>query len=647
MKRSWAVACAAAALLGCTGGGAMDAGTGGGAGGGTGGGGGAATVATVTVSPTTLMLHVGETQQLSAVAKDAAGNTLSGQSVTWTSSAPTVLSVDANGLASALASGSADVTATAGGVTSAAVPATVLPVGNVVGPAGGTLSFDSGKVVMVFPAGAVTTDTAITVTASTVTPPSYPKVLPATRYDFGPEGITFAQPVAVTVTYDPQEVPAGARAEWLQLAKLIGPSWVPVASQVDTTAHTVTGQVTGFSPWAITAFPGQLKRLRFPDNAAQTRFGLSALTVDAQGHVIVTGSTQDPIDAVTPIAGGTDAFVAVYGLALSSSWVKQLGSDGVDSPRAVAATPTGVIGIAGTTSGAWTGTAPSTGTDAFVTTLTPDGATRAGWPVQNDVLTFDDVHGLLANAQEQFLLLADAAGSPALRCALTTFESAGMPTGTVAVGFGAPGTIVQSGAAVASSSVGVYVMAQTQPLSTVNSEWTGWALAGLDTTGSPLAGYPMHFGDTMTGAPLSMTSDALGNVYVAAFSETTADVVRLTSFNATGALRSGFPVEFNAGSNGTIKSMAVDAVGNVYLGGTTEGDVDGTNAGGTDVFVTSYSPAGALRSGWPLQFGTAGDDRLVNLAISTDGEVVLAGQLDNNSTSTEGADWVLVRLLAN
>ena len=627
LKRSGAVVCVAAlALLGCGGSGAM--------------------VASVTVSPSPLVLRVGETQQLTAVAKDAAGNTLSGLGVTWTSSTPSVLAVDASGLAAAVSPGTAEVTATVGGVTSAAVSCAVQPGGSVVGPDGGTLSFESGKVVMVFPAGAVTMDTTITVTPSTVVPPSYPKVLPTTRYDFGPEGITFAQPVSVTVRYEPQELPADAKAEWLQLAKLVGPSWVPVASQVDAAAHTVTGEVLGFSPWAITAFPGQLKRVRFPDNGARSRFVLSALALDAQGHVILAGSTQDPVDGTTPVAGGTDGFVARYSAALSPSWVKQLGTDGIDTPRYVAATPTGVIGVTGTTTGAWAGTAPTTGNDYFVTALTPDGATRTGWPVQNDVLSFDNVHGLLANAQEQFLVLADAPGAPALRCAVTTFSSSGMPAGSLTVDFGAPGNIVQSGAAVAGSAAGMYVLAQTQQLGTYNSAWTGWALSGLDATGAPLSGYPMHQGDTMTGAPLGMTADTLGNVYVAAFRDPSSDVVRLTSFNAMGQVRSGFPVEFDAGSNGKVTSMAVDAQGNVYLGGTTEGVVGAANSGGSDVFVTSYSGAGALRSGWPVQFGSSGDETLTRLVVNPAGEVVLAGQLDTGSTLPDGADWFVARLPA-
>ncbi len=75
--------------------------------------------ATVTVSPASASLQVGGTQQLTATARDSAGNVLS-HPVTWSSSAPAVASVGASGLVSALAAGSATVTATVDGKSAGA-----------------------------------------------------------------------------------------------------------------------------------------------------------------------------------------------------------------------------------------------------------------------------------------------------------------------------------------------------------------------------------------------------------------------------------------------------------------------------------------------------------------------------------------------
>lgn len=71
-----------------------------------------APVATVTVTPNPASVQVGGTVQLTSTLKDADGNELSGRSVTWSSDATDVATVDGNGLVSGVAEGSANVTAT-------------------------------------------------------------------------------------------------------------------------------------------------------------------------------------------------------------------------------------------------------------------------------------------------------------------------------------------------------------------------------------------------------------------------------------------------------------------------------------------------------------------------------------------------------
>src|SRR5260370_29846325 len=81
-------------------------------------------VASVTVSPAPASVSVGQTVQLTATLKDASGNVLSGRTVTWASSAPTVATVSPSGLVSGVAAGSATITATSEGQSGSA-PITV------------------------------------------------------------------------------------------------------------------------------------------------------------------------------------------------------------------------------------------------------------------------------------------------------------------------------------------------------------------------------------------------------------------------------------------------------------------------------------------------------------------------------------------
>lgn len=77
-------------------------------------------VASVTISPGASSVGIGGTLRLGAVVADAAGNALAGRAVTFTSSAANVAGVDADGLVTAKAVGTATITGTSEGVTGSA-----------------------------------------------------------------------------------------------------------------------------------------------------------------------------------------------------------------------------------------------------------------------------------------------------------------------------------------------------------------------------------------------------------------------------------------------------------------------------------------------------------------------------------------------
>lgn len=72
-------------------------------------------VASISIAPAEPALVRGDTLRLTAVPHDAAGQALSGRPVTWSSSAPGVVSVSATGLLTGLGRGAANITATSEG----------------------------------------------------------------------------------------------------------------------------------------------------------------------------------------------------------------------------------------------------------------------------------------------------------------------------------------------------------------------------------------------------------------------------------------------------------------------------------------------------------------------------------------------------
>gem|GEM_PF-434847 len=122
-------------------------------------------VASVAVSPTTASVVAGATQQLLATPLDAAGNPLTARLLTWTSSAPSLATVDAVGLLTALApgvvqisasseghTGSATITVTPGGagpIVTAITPATLQPGTTVTITGVGLSNTNTGNVVTI------------------------------------------------------------------------------------------------------------------------------------------------------------------------------------------------------------------------------------------------------------------------------------------------------------------------------------------------------------------------------------------------------------------------------------------------------------------------------------------------------------------
>src|SRR6266705_1862852 len=84
-------------------------------------------VASVTMSPATASVFVGQTTQLAATPKDANGNTLTGRTITWASSPSSIAGVNGSGLAAGVAVGSATITATSEGKNGASTITVTTP----------------------------------------------------------------------------------------------------------------------------------------------------------------------------------------------------------------------------------------------------------------------------------------------------------------------------------------------------------------------------------------------------------------------------------------------------------------------------------------------------------------------------------------
>lgn len=141
-----------------------------------------------------------------------------------------------------------------------------------------------------------------------------------------------------------------------------------------------------------------------------------------------------------------------------------------------------------------------------------------------------------------------------------------------------------------------------------------------------------QFGSTARDSAVAVTSDRNGMVYVAG-----------TTFGALAGTNAGeydaFVAKYDSRGNrvwarqvGSVagdlaSSVAVDALGNVYVAGDSHGDLGGRNLGDADAYVMKYDSAGRRR--WMRKLATSAGD--VVFGTSTDrGRVYVAGQTDGD-----------------
>ena len=93
------------------------------------------------------------------------------------------------------------------------------PVGKGGGENGGTVSLAGGAVTLLVPPGAVSTRISLT-TDPTATFPHSDLLLPGSAYEIIPTSMTLAKAVALTLAYDPANLPEGVGESELQLQRV-------------------------------------------------------------------------------------------------------------------------------------------------------------------------------------------------------------------------------------------------------------------------------------------------------------------------------------------------------------------------------------------------------------------------------------------
>jgi hypothetical protein len=160
--------------------------------------------------------------------------------------------------------------------------------------------------------------------------------------------------------------------------------------------------------------------------------------------------------------------------------------------------------------------------------------------------------------------------------------------------------------------------------------WDGF-VRKYDSTGS--VAWTRQFGTSGTESPYDLAADGLGNVYVTGH---TTGVLGSSSFGGYDAFLRKYDSIGNHvwtrqyGNSEGQDGLAVTADGNgaVYMAGSTAGTLAGSSAGGADAYLAKYDEFGTFQ--WARQLGSSAYDDCWGVASDAFGNVFIAGSTNGN-----------------
>jgi len=376
----------------------------------------------------------------------------------------------------------------------------------------------------------------------------------------------------------------------------------------------------------------------------------TSVAVDISGNVYVAGETWGDLSN----AGRGDAFVVKYNAAGVEQWYRQFGTVALDRAFGVAVDATGNVYVVGQTYGSLPGNTFTGGDgDAFVVKYDTAGVRE--WTKQIGTIGGDSINAVATDINGNVYVAGGAGG----RLNSNTYAGGDADAFVAkydALGgqqwlqqFGAGGRDIANGVAVdAGGNVHVAgLVTGSLHGSTYKGGYDAFVVK-YDATGTRLwtntFGGPAEFLRSIDDVARSVAVDANGNVYVGGW--TTGVLDGDTTIRLLGPLGDGFVVKYDAtGSQQwirqfeeggtTVNGVAVDALGSVYVAGQTRNGLGGNRSVGSyDAFVMKYDAAGVRL--WTRQPGSTSNDYANDIAVSITGNVFAVGLTSGHFNGSKG-----------
>jgi hypothetical protein len=348
---------------------------------------------------------------------------------------------------------------------------------------------------------------------------------------------------------------------------------------------------------------------------------------DGAGGVFVSGWTGGSLGGTS--AGGTDAWLARTTSTGNQLWIRQLGTARGDYGVALASDGAGGTFVAGLTNGNLGGAGAGLG-DPWIARY--DGAGNQVWIRLFGTASGEGVGGAAPDGAGGFYVSGGTGGNLGGTNAgsgdawVARFDSSGNLAWARQLGSSLADL---STCAAPDGSGGVYISGYTQGnLASPNpSYWDTW-IARYDALGNQL--WVRQSGTTDNDFARAAVEDGSGGVYLCGQTVLPGGQAFPDAWVARydGAGNQSWVRQVGTAASDVGFAAAPDGSGGVYVGGYTEGNFAGTNAGAADAWLARYDGAG--NATWTGQLGTVGGDYALALAPDGLSGVFVGGQTSGN-----------------
>jgi len=359
-----------------------------------------------------------------------------------------------------------------------------------------------------------------------------------------------------------------------------------------------------------------------------------SVAADASGYAYIVGTTAGDLGQTN--AGGYDAFLSRFDSGGSEIWTSLIGTSGYELSYSVAVDSSGNAYLSGYTSGDLDG-ANAGGYEAFVSKF--DSSGNETWTTQIGSSRDDWGYGIALDASGNVYICGettgdlDGANAGSKDAFVSKFRSDGNEVWTTQIG----SSDYDGGQSVTPDGAGnVYITGTTYgDLDGAHGGLGDVFVSKFNSEGNEV--WTTQFSTSSDDFSRSVALDAAGNVYISGV--TNGDLGGSNAGLGDAYLRKldsdGNEVwtsQIGSSDWDISYSVALDASGNVYIGGRTRSDFAGTNAGDWDGFVTKFDSAG--NEIWTNQIGTSDSDWGWRIALDASGNVYLTGSTTGDCTSS-------------